>query len=193
VANHAGWVDPLLFGQLAPRPITPMMTSRFYDLPVLRWVLRRIFRVIRVAERKARRETPEIQEAIAALDAGKVVVIFPEGYLRRKEEQLLRRFGQGVWQILTARPATPVVACWIEGTWGSYTSYLNGPPTKNKRPDFRRPIGYGLAAPEVIPADVLADGLRTRIYLMNRVLDARKLLGLPEVARVELPARTEEE
>jgi 1-acyl-sn-glycerol-3-phosphate acyltransferase len=122
-----------------------------------------------------------------------VVVIFPEGYLRRKEEQLLRRFGQGVWQILSARPATPVVACWIEGTWGSYTSYFNGPPTKNKRPDFRRPIGYGLSAPEVVPADVLADGLRARIDLMNRVLDARKHLGLAEVPRVELPAREEEE
>jgi 1-acyl-sn-glycerol-3-phosphate acyltransferase len=171
------------------RPTTPMMTARFYNLPVLRPLLKHVIGVIVVPEKPIRREAPEVHEAIAALDAGRVVVIFPEGYLRRKEEPILRRFGQGVWQVLQARPRTPVVACWIEGAWGSYTSYQNGPPTKNKKPDFRRPIGIGLSAPEVVPADVLADHLPARVYLMNRVLEARKHLGLPSVPPVELPAR----
>ena len=56
-------------------------------------------------------------------------MVFPEGYLRRTEDRPLRRFGQGVWQILKARPDTPVFTAWIEGNWGSYTSYANGPPT----------------------------------------------------------------
>lgn len=191
IANHAAWLDPLYLAKALPRPVKPMMTARFYNLPVLRPVLRHVIRVIVVSEAPIRRATPEVHEAIAALDAGQVVVIFPEGYLRRKEEQLLRRFGQGTVQILQARPETPVVACWIEGAWGSYTSYHNGPPTKNKKFDVRRPIGIGLSAPEVVPADVLADHLPARVYLMNRVLEARKHLGLPPVPPVELPTRDE--
>jgi 1-acyl-sn-glycerol-3-phosphate acyltransferase len=191
IANHAAWFDPLYLGKVIHRPVTPMMTARFYNLPVLRPILRHVVGVIVVAEAPVRREAPEVQEAIAALDAGRVVVIFPEGYLRRKEEQLIRRFGQGTWQILQARPQTPVVACWIEGGWGSYTSYHNGPPTKNKKLDVRRPIGVGLSAPEVVPAEVLADHLPARVYLMNRVLEARKHLGLPPVPPVELPTRDE--
>jgi 1-acyl-sn-glycerol-3-phosphate acyltransferase len=191
IANHAAWFDPLYLAKVLPRPVTPMMTARFYNLPILRPLLTHVVRVIVVPESPLRREAPEVSEAIAALDVGQVVVIFPEGYLRRKEDQLLRRFGQGVWQILQARPETPVVACWIEGAWGSYTSYHNGPPTKNKKLDVRRPINIGLPAPEVVPADVLADHLPTRVYLMNRVLEARKHLGLPPVPPVELPTRDE--
>jgi 1-acyl-sn-glycerol-3-phosphate acyltransferase len=191
IANHAAWFDPLYLGKVIPRPVTPMMTARFYNLPVLRPLLRYVIGVIVVPETPLRREAPEVNEAIAALDAGRVVVIFPEGYLRRKEEQIIRRFGQGTWQILQARPQTPVVACWIEGNWGSYTSYRNGPPTKNKKLDIRRPIDVGLSAPEVVPADVLADHLPARVYLMNRVLEARKHLGLSPVPPVELPTRDE--
>jgi hypothetical protein len=119
------------------------------------------------------------------------VVVFPEGYLRRGEDKPLRRFGQGVWQILLARPDTPVFAAWIEGAWGSYTSYFNGRPTKNKRPDFRRRIGIGVSAAATIPPEVLAEHLRTRIHLMNLVAAAREHLTLPPLPPFELPAREE--
>ncbi len=192
IANHAAWFDPLFLAKVLPRPTTPVMTARFFHLPVLRPILQHVIRVIVVPEEPIRREAPEVKQVIAALDAGRVVVIFPEGYLRRKEDQLLRRFGQGVWQVLRDRPETPVVACWIEGAWGSFASYRGGPPTKNKRPDVRRPIGVGLSAPETVPAGVLADHLPTRVYLMNEVLEARKHLGLPPAPPVELPKKEEE-
>ncbi len=83
---------------------------------------------IRVEQSTFRREVPEIQKAISILDRGDCVLIFPEGGLRKKEENLIKQFGQGVWHILNARPQTPVVVCWIEGGWGSYFSYFNGPP-----------------------------------------------------------------
>jgi 1-acyl-sn-glycerol-3-phosphate acyltransferase len=191
IANHACWLDPLFLSKVLPRPTTPMMTARFYDLPVLRRLLK-AFGVIRVPERAIKKDTPEIQEAIAALDRGECVVIFPEGYLRRTEDRPLRRFGQGVWQILQARPDTPVFACWIEGGWGSYTSYHNGPPTKNKKRDYRRPIGISISAPVTLPQDVLAGHMPTRIHLMNLVLAARLHLGLPPLPAFELPAKGEE-
>jgi 1-acyl-sn-glycerol-3-phosphate acyltransferase len=165
------------------------MTARFYDLPFIRRMMP-VFGVIRVAEQAIKHDTPEIQQAIAALDRGECVVIFPEGYLRRSEDRPLRRFGQGVWQILQARPETPVFACWIEGGWGTYMSYFNGPPTKNKKPDFRRPIAIGLSAAATVPAAVLADHLPTRIHLMNLVSAARAHLALPPLPHFELAAKS---
>jgi len=187
IANHAAFFDPFFVAEVLPRATTPLMTANVYDKPGIRFLMRRVFHVIRVPEVGARRAAPEVQEAIAALDHGKMVVIFPEGFLRRSEEPVIRRFGRGVWQVLAARPATPVVALWIEGTWGSYFSHFNGPPTLNKPRDFRRPVRVGVSDPVVVPPGLLADHLKTRFFLMNQVLAARAHLGLPEVPALEIP------
>ncbi len=181
VANHSSWFDPLWLGKIVPRRITPMMTSLFYDLPGLRWLMQYVVQAIRVQHSRFRREAPELQEAIAALDRGQCVVIFPEGAMRRKAERPLRQFGQGVWRILRARPQTPVMVCWIEGGWGSYCSYFNGPPTKNKRVDFWRHIDIGVEPVQILDAELLEDQRATRAYLMRVCLQARRYLGLPEI------------
>ena len=186
IANHAAWFDPVLVAEAVHRETAPMMTAGFYDLPFMSWLMRKVFRVIRVSDSPARRDVPEIEQAIEALDAGQCVVIFPEGYLRRKDDEPLRRFGRGVWQILKSRPATPVVPCWIEGTWGSYFSHKGGPPTKNKQFDFRRRVRVGVSEPVAVPAGVLADHLATRAWLMNRVGAARAHVGLDALPAVEL-------
>jgi 1-acyl-sn-glycerol-3-phosphate acyltransferase len=185
IANHACWLDPLFLAKVLPRPVTPMMTARFYNLPVMRRLMI-AFGVIQVSEKAIKKDTPEIREAIAAIDRGECLVIFPEGYLRRTEEQPLRRFGQGIWQILQARPNTPIFACWIEGGWGSYTSYRNGLPTKNKKLDFRRPLGVGISTPATIPSELLTEHMSARLYLMNLVGAARKNLGLSPLPAFEL-------
>lgn len=187
IANHACWFDPCFLGMILPRPITPIMTQRFYNVWFLTPLLKHVFRVIVVPETPLKRETPELELAVAALDRGEVVVIFPEGYLRRKEEVPLRRFGQGVWRILSARPDTPVVACWVEGGWGSKFSYRNGPPTQNKPMDFRRPMDVSVSGAEVVPAEVLADQMATRVHLMNRVARMRGSLGLAPLPPFESP------
>jgi 1-acyl-sn-glycerol-3-phosphate acyltransferase len=179
IGNHAAWFDPLFFAKILPSPITPMMTSKFYDLPVLSWIMRRIIGTIRVPEAQYRHEAPELLDAVAALDRGACIVLFPEGYLRRKEEQPLRRFGRGVWKILSDRPTTPVFACWIEGNWGSFFSYRGGPPTKGKRIDFWKNIRIGVIGPIAIDPAMLADHMATRTFLMQQVAAAREPLGLP--------------
>lgn len=106
VANHAAWLDPFCIAKVAPCPIRPMMTSRFFDLPVIRWLMVRVVRAIRVENSLIRHETPEIDQAIAGLRAGDCITIFPEGMMRRNDETLLRPFGQGVWRILDASQYT---------------------------------------------------------------------------------------
>jgi 1-acyl-sn-glycerol-3-phosphate acyltransferase len=192
VANHACWFDPLFLAKVLPRPVTPMMTARMYDLPFLKRLMV-MFGVIRVPEKALKKNAPEIQEAIAALDRGECVVIFAEGYLRRSADKPLRRFGRGVWEVLKARPETPVFALWIEGAWGSYTSYDNGPPAKNKKKDFGRPIAVGMSASATVPEGVLADHWPTRIHLMNLVSAARAHAGVEPLPPFELPAKGDAE
>lgn len=178
ISNHTAWFDPVWIAKLLPRRLIPMLTSVFFDLPVLRWVMSRLANAIRVEASTFRREIPEIQKAIEVLDRGDALIIFPEGALRKKEEQLLKQFGQGVWHILKERPDTPVVTCWIEGAWGSFFSYFNGRPTKNKRMDFWRRIDVAVDRPFLVPPDVLADQRATRRFLMHKILETRGLLGL---------------
>lgn len=181
IANHAAWFDPLWVAKVMPLRVRPMMTARFYDLPCISWLMRRVFFTIRVPEAQFRRETPEIDIAVQAIDQGDNLLIFPEGWLKRREEQSLRRFGHGIHEILRRRPQTPVIACWIEGGWGSYVSYKGGPPTVNKKLDLFRSIRIGISEPEYLPEDMLRDHWRTRRYLMTAVLRARTHLGLPEL------------
>lgn len=178
IANHTAWFDPMWVGKVFPRRLFPMMTSDFYDAPGVHFIFRHVFEAIRVQASVYRREAPEIADAVRHLDRGHAVALWPEGWLRRRPEPSLRMFGQGVWHILRERPDTPVVVCWVEGGYGSFTSYFKGRPTKNKRPDFWRRIDVAVAEPQVLPADVLADTRATRIYLMRECLKARGLLGL---------------
>jgi 1-acyl-sn-glycerol-3-phosphate acyltransferase len=178
LANHSSWIDPVWLAKVLPRRVTPMMTSLFYDKPFLRWLMVRIVHAIRVEASFFRREAPELKQAVAALERGECVIVFPEGRMRRREDQLVHRFGQGIWHILRERPSTPVVPCWIEGGWGSCFSYRGGPPGKNKRLDWRRRITVVVGEPRLLEPSVLADHLATRTHLMEACLSARRDLGL---------------
>lgn len=185
VANHSAYLDPIFIGKILPRRFTPMMTSYFYDRPGIRWLMRHVIGAIRVEASRFRREAPELAEAVEVLRRGGCLLVFPEALLRRKEEQLLRNFGRGVWHVLRELPEVPVVVCWIEGGWGSYASYKGGPPFTNKRMDWRRRIDVGIAEPQVIPPEILADQRQTRTYLMRACLGCRAYLGLEVPGEIE--------
>lgn len=180
VANHAAYLDPFWLCKVLPRQATPLMTSAFFDLPFIRWCMVHIVGAIRVPEARFRREAPELRDAIAVLQKGGCVLIFPEAQLRRRADQLLRLFGQGVWRILNELPDTPVLVCWIEGGWGSFTSYQGGPPLRGKGPDLARRIDIAFEKPHVIDPEILADQQATRQYLMRTCRECRRYLGLSE-------------
>ena len=165
VANHSSYGDPFWLSVIAPRKTTPMMTSVFYDLPIIHWLMVHAVGAIRVQVGAFRREAPELREAADVLRRGGCVLLFPEGGLRKREAPLLGPFGQGVWHILKEAPRTPVVVCWIEGGWGSFASYRDGPPMKNKRLDWRRPIDIAVAESCLLDPATLADHRTTRAYL----------------------------
>jgi 1-acyl-sn-glycerol-3-phosphate acyltransferase len=179
LANHSAYLDPFWLCKIVPRKVTPMMTSAFYDLPFIRWSMVHIVGAIRVQAGGFRREAPELKDAVTVLRRGGCVLIYPEAQLRRREDQLLRLFGQGVWRILREVPDTPVLVCWIEGGWHSFTSYWNGPPLRGKGLDWARRIDIAFEKPRTIDPVILADQHATRQYLMRVCLECRAYLGLP--------------
>ena len=184
VANHSSYIDPIWVGKIVPQFIHPMMTSVFYDLPVLRGGYGTSSRSSASRRPPTVGRHPELVEAVAMLQCGKCVVIFPEAMLRRTEEQLLRPFGQGVWHILREVPETPVAVLWIEGGFGTYFSYKNGPPGKNKHIDWWRHIDIGISGVQPLPPSILVDHRTTRDYLHRTCLECRRYLGL------EVPVET---
>jgi 1-acyl-sn-glycerol-3-phosphate acyltransferase len=175
MANHTCWFDPLWLVQVMPRPLTPLMAGPFYDRPILHWFAVHVFHAIRVPCCNFRREAPELEEAVAALDQGECVLIFPGAWLQRQPGEL-HRFGQGIWLILKQRPHTPVIPCWIEGGFGSFTSFAGGPPLKNKWPDLWRPINIAVGTPLFIGSSLLSDGETTRNFLRHQCLKTRDYL-----------------
>lgn len=192
VSNHASYLDPFWIGKVLPCHVRPLMTAAFYDRPLIRWLMVHVVEAIRMKsglyrgkpdgteETSLLQRVPELKTAVAALKAGACLLVFPEGKLRRTEPILLSPFGQGVWHILNQRPETPVVTIWIEGSWGSWASYYGGPPLQNKKLDRARRIDVVVSEPRPLPPSILAGHRETRAELSRRVLELRKVLGLPE-------------
>lgn len=180
VCNHSAYLDPMWVYKVTPREMIAMMTSVFYDLPVVRWLSKHGTHAIRVPATTFRREAPELQDAIRVLQRGGCVLVFPEARLRKTEDRLLFPFGQGLWHVLNAVPNARVLTVWIEGGWGSWTSHANNAnPFKGKPIDFRRPIELGMAEPVTVAPELLADKDAFRVWLMDRVLACRAYLDLP--------------
>lgn len=128
VANHESFVDAFVIGGLCARPIRFVMDHRMTKMPGLGW----LFRAARVIPIAPAKEDPELmarafEEIDAALAAGEVVGLFPEGKCTRDGE--VDVFRPGVERILAARPV-PVVPVALDGLWGGFFSYANGVPMK---------------------------------------------------------------
>ncbi|MCU0676974.1 MAG: MFS transporter [Myxococcota bacterium] len=128
VANHESFVDAFVLGGLCARPIRFVMDHRMTKMPGLGW----LFRAARVIPIAPAKEDPELmarafEEIDAALAAGEVVGLFPEGKCTRDGE--VDVFRPGVERILAARPV-PVVPVALDGLYGGFFSYANGVPMK---------------------------------------------------------------
>ena len=162
VANHVSLVDAVILMGCCRRPIRFVMDHRIFRLPLLGFVFRHCG-AIPIAPAK---EDPALMERAfaeidAALAAGDLVGIFPEGGITRDGE--LQPFRPGVTRILQARPV-PVIPMALSGLWGSFFSRIDGAAMKKP---FRRglfsavdlrvgpPVGASAATPEHLHAEVL--------------------------------------
>lgn len=120
VANHVTFIDALLLTTQTRRPVRFVMDRRYWRMPVIGPVCR-LFGAIPITS--AQRDPACLAQAFehidAALAAGELVAIFPEG--RLTTDGAVGAFRPGVAQILARRPV-PVVPLAFVGLWGSLFS-----------------------------------------------------------------------
>ena len=120
VCNHVSYMDPLLLMANLRRPARFVMHYRIFRIPLLSFV----FRTARAIPIAGQKEDPAVlQQAYDAIDAalaaGEVVCIFPEGALTT--DGAIASFRPGLEKILARRPV-PVVPMALRGLWGSVWS-----------------------------------------------------------------------
>ena len=140
VANHLSFVDAFVLGCLLDRNPRFVMDHQMFRLPILRW----LFRLARAIPIASRRTEPAIFESAFraiddALEAGELVMIFPEGKCTRDGE--MDEFKPGMEHILRQR-RVPVVPVGLTGLYrGSFFSYDGGLPMRKLPRRFRAKVG----------------------------------------------------
>jgi len=164
VCNHVSYVDAVVIAACVRRPLRFVMDHRIFRIPVLSFIFRTM-RTIPIAPAKedAAMKERAFAEAAAALRAGEVVGIFPEGRLTDTGE--LNPFRPGVQQMLATTPV-PVVPMALSGLWGSFFSRTaNGRAMRRLRGIYSR-IAL-VVAPPVPPERVTLEGLRASVLALR--------------------------
>ena len=131
--NHVTNLDPLTFAHyLYDHGITPriLAKSSLFTVPVLGWVLRATGQV--PVYRNSSRAGDSLRSAVAALEAGEVVAIFPEGTLTRDPDlwPMLAKTGVARLALATRAPVVPIAQWGAHRVLGRYSKVLKPFPRK---------------------------------------------------------------
>ena len=165
VCNHVSYMDALILAGTIPRPVRFVMYYRIFNVPVMRW----IFRTARAIPIAGAREDPALmqrafEEIDAALAAGELVGIFPEGALTKDGE--IAAFKSGIEKILARRPV-PVVPMALRGMWSSMWSRRDGRLGRMRVPRRFRAHVEVIAAPSVPGESTTAAALETQVRALR--------------------------
>jgi 1-acyl-sn-glycerol-3-phosphate acyltransferase len=161
VCNHVSFMDALLLSGAVPRPIRFVMYYKIYQAPVMNLA----FRAARAIPIAGAKEDPDLMqrafdEVDAALAAGELVGIFPEGGLTLDGD--IAPFRPGVERILAARPV-PVIPMALRGMWDSMWSRQDSRLRRMRLPRrFRARIEI-VAGPAIDPREASAAALEARV------------------------------
>jgi acyl-[acyl-carrier-protein]-phospholipid O-acyltransferase / long-chain-fatty-acid--[acyl-carrier-protein] ligase len=149
VCNHASYVDWLVLWLASPRPVTFVLWGTYYRNPVLRFFLSWArHNTIRIDDRTTRPHAlaESLKQVAAALDAGKLVLVFPEGRLTRSGNML--PFGRGIERVLKLTTTdVPVIPVCTGGLWGGFFSHGGGPILRKLPRAFRPRVSVWFGEP----------------------------------------------
>ncbi len=130
-SNHTGSVEaPLIYTQLAPRPVTALAKAETWDNPFLGWVFS-TWEIIPL--RRGEADMEAMRKSLAALEQGMILGMSPEG-TRNRTGQLLRAHpGIAVLALKSGAPLLPVAH------WGGEKFLPN--LKRLRRTDFRIRVG----------------------------------------------------
>ena len=165
VCNHVSYMDALILAATIPRPVRFVMYYRIFNIPVMSW----IFRTAKAIPIAGAKEDPELmrrafEEIDAALAAGEIVGIFPEGALTKDGE--IAAFKSGVEKILERRPV-PVVPMALKGMWASMWSRRDTRLGRMRVPRRFRAHVEVMAGEPMDGATATADVLEARVRALR--------------------------
>jgi acyl-[acyl-carrier-protein]-phospholipid O-acyltransferase/long-chain-fatty-acid--[acyl-carrier-protein] ligase len=148
VCNHTSYVDWLALAAACPRPLTFVLWGTYYRNPVLRFFLSWVRHdTIRIDDRVTRPHAVAagLRQIAAALDAGRVVLLFPEGKLTRSGN--MHPFGRGVEFVRKHTTAdVPVIPAAVSGLYEGFFGHGGGPALR-KLPRLRPRVGVWFGGP----------------------------------------------
>jgi len=164
VCNHVSFVDAIVIAACVRRPVRFVMDHRIFRTPFLSW----LFRTMRAIPIASAREDSALKDrafadARAALAAGEVVGIFPEGRLTENGE--MSRFRPGV-QVIVSGTDVPVVPMALRGLWGSFFARSVGGRTMRSTIGLFARIALVVGVP-VHADDAAPEALQARVAMLR--------------------------
>ncbi|HVL10980.1 MAG TPA: AMP-binding protein [Gemmata sp.] len=183
VCNHVSYVDWLLLWLACPRRAAFVTWNTYDRNPLLRFFLSWARHdLIRLDDRVGRAHAVAggLKQIADALDAGRVVVVFPEGKLTRSGN--MNRFGRGIERVLrlTATDVKVVPAC-TGGLWGGFFSHGCGPALRKLPRAFRPRVAVWFGEP--LPKGQTAADYRLAVQEATADLAVREADRVPLVHR----------
>ncbi|HEY2994456.1 MAG TPA: lysophospholipid acyltransferase family protein [Methylomirabilota bacterium] len=156
-ANHHNYLDGVVLAAALPEPIAFLVMPRVWRAtPLHPWLHRRLGSIPLRLERP---DVGALRGALRALEAGRVVGIFPEGPFSVRGQ--LERGLPGVG-LLAARAGVPVVPAGIRGTYQALLGRRAYIPR-------RHPLGVRFGPPRRFTAE--GYGRRVRSSITQRIMD----------------------
>jgi 1-acyl-sn-glycerol-3-phosphate acyltransferase len=161
ICNHVSFVDALIVAAASRRPIRFVTDHHVFRWPILSFIFK-ASRAIPIAPEKenAQLKQQAFESVAAALAAGELVCIFPEGRITTTGE--MSAFRPGISEIISRTPV-PVIPMALSGLWGSIFSRAHGGALNKPwlaRPFRKIALSVGVAVP---PEQVTLSGLQQEV------------------------------
>jgi acyl-[acyl-carrier-protein]-phospholipid O-acyltransferase/long-chain-fatty-acid--[acyl-carrier-protein] ligase len=156
ICNHTAYADALLLQAATGRPIRFVMSRDVFKKWKWAYPFFKLTDCIPIHTSDGPRALAQsLKEARAAMEAGAIIGIFPEGALTTNGN--LMKFNKG-FEKIARNSGCPIIPAHIGNIWGSIFSFKYGKPGLRKPEHFHRPICVRFGKP--LPTDTPADEAR---------------------------------
>lgn len=162
IANHQSFLDPPIVGVLTmDRPFSSLARSSLFRNWLVSWVIRQLG-AVPIGE--GRGHGGAIKTALGELEAGRTVLLFPEG--SRTPDGAIHEFQRGVL-LLIKKTKAPVIPIALEGAYDIW-------PVTRPLPKLTGRLGVKAGKP-IDPEELLRDGQDAALDRLRREIETMRL------------------